>query len=184
MATDLSALVAKFTVKIEATCGTLVDLATRESVLRMAKALEFAFGSGAAQADQIFWDRRVIAASGNDPLDLAGTLLNPNGGTITFANVKGIAVYNRSDESISSLAGAHVATDADIVVLDTSSTFQGPCKTVAKGQEIQAGGIYIATNPLAAGWAVTAGSADIFQVDNQDGADEALYDIMLIGDAA
>ncbi len=75
------------------------------------------------------------------------------------------------------------AEGAGIVVLDTSSTFQGPCKTLAKGQVLEAGGIWVSWNPLAAGWDVTATTGDTFQVDNEDGADEACYDVLLIGES-
>lgn len=184
MATDLRALVATIKVEIEATPKKAgIDLGIPEAVLKMAKLLSLAFGSGADQADQIFWDRRVIAGGGNDPLDLVGTLTNPHGGTVNFANIKAIVIFNRSDESLSHSGGDHTATDAQIVVLDTSSTFQGPCKTVAKGQVIEPGGMLLMTNPLAAGWSVTADSGDTFQVDNEDGADEAMYDILFIGDS-
>jgi len=184
MATALSALIASFNVTIKATAGGIVDLATPQAVLSMMKAMETAFGTGLANCDEIFWDRRMIAASGNDPLDLAGTLVNPHQQVITFANVKAIGVFNRSDQALDYAGGTHAVTDAGIVILDTSSTFVGPCKTVAKGMVIEAGGMFLATRPLAAGWAVTAGSADILQVDNEDGADEALYDVVLIGEAA
>lgn len=184
MATDLSALVAEIKVEITATPKKAgIDLAVPEAVLKMAKLLSIAFGSGLGQADQIFWDRRVIAGGGNDPLDLVGTITNPHGGTVNFANIKAIVIFNRSDESLSHSGGDHTATDASIVVLDTSSTFQGPCKTLAKGQVIEAGGMYIITNPLAAGWSVTVDTGDTFQVDNEDGADEAMYDVFLLGDS-
>ncbi len=184
MATDLTALVAKFKLAITATVGTKIDLATREAVLSMVKSMELAFGTGLGACDQIFWDRRAIAGGGNDPLDLVGTLINPLGGTVNFANVKGLAVFNQSDKALTyDVSSSHIITDAGIVVLDTGSTFAGPCKTLAKGQVVEAGGMYMATRPIAAGWSVTATTGDTFQVDNEDGADEALYDIILIGES-
>lgn len=184
MATDLSALIASIKIEVDAKVKKAgVDLGIPEAVLQMAKLLSLAFGSGLGQADQIFWDRRVIAGAGNDPLDLVGTLTNPHSGTVNFANIKAIVIFNRSDETLAHSGGDHTATDAGIVVLDTSSTFQGPCKTLAKGHVIEAGGMYLITNPLAAGWAIVADTGDTFQVDNEDGSDEALYDILLIGDS-
>ena len=183
MATDLTALIAGFQISVEATAKKAVDLSVPEAVLGMAKSLAFAFGSGLGEADQIFWDRRAIAADGDDPLDLVGTLTNPYGALINFANIKAIAIFNRSDETLTHADGSHTATDASIVFLDTSSTFQGPCKTLAKGHVLEAGGMYMVTNPLAAGWTVTLDTGDTFEVDNEDAADEALYDIVLIGDS-
>ena len=181
MATDLAGLIASITVEVQADIKLAADLHVPVSALRMLKSLVFAFGATLGKCDQVFWDRRVIAASGNDPLDLVGTLKNPLQGTVNFDFLKGIAIYNRSDEALTHAGGSHVITDAAIVVLDTSSTFTGPCKTIAKGQVIDAGGLFLAATPIVTGWAVTADSGDTFQVDNEDGADEALYDIVLLG---
>ena len=186
MATDLTGLIATIKIEIEAIAKKAVDLGIPEAVLKMSNLLKTAFGSAIGEADQIFWDRRVITGAGNDPLILAEavpTLTNPFGAPINFANIKAIVIFNRSDETLSHADGDHTATDAGIVVLDTGSTFLGPCKTLAKGSIIEAGGMYLATNPLAAGWSVTADSGDTLQVDNEDGSDEAMFDVLLIGDS-
>lgn len=185
MATDLTGLKATIKVEIEAIAKKAVDLGIPEAVLKMSNLLSTAFGSAIGEADQIFWDRRAIAkVPAKDPLILAEatpTLTNPLSGAINFANIKAIVIFNRSDETLSHADGDHTATDAKIVVLDTGSTFQGPCQTEAKGQVIEPGGMFLATTPLAAGW--TVATDDIFQVDNQDADDEALYDILLLGDS-
>jgi len=185
MATDITALGAKLSILIELTAGKSRDLASPAAVLQMAKSLTLAFGTGIGKSDQIWWDRRVIAGGADDPLDLVGTLLSPvTGIAVNFDLLRAFAIFNRSDETLTHSAGSHTATDAGIVVLDTAATFTGPCKTKAKGQVLEAGGIWVAWNNLAAGWAITADSADIFQVDNEDGADEALYDVLFIGESA
>lgn len=184
MATDLTGLKATVKIDVDATAKKAVDLSVPEGILKMAKSLALTFGTGAAKANQIFWDRRAIAGAGNDPLDLAGVLTNPFGAVITFAKVRAIIIFNRSDESLSHAGGSHTATDAAIVVLDTGSTFTGPCKTLAKGMVVPAGGMIAVTTTLAAGWPVTVDTGDILQVDNEDGSDEALYDIAIIGEAA
>lgn len=189
MGTDLTDLMATIKVEIEATAKKAVDLGIPEAVLKISKLLSTAFGSAIGEADQIFWDRRAIAKSGTPPagddaLILAAAappLTNPLGGAINFANLKAIVIFNRSDETLSHVGGDHTATDAQIVVLDVGSTFLGPCKTLANGQVIEPGGMYIATTPLAAGW--TVATDDILQVDNEDADDEALFDILLIGDS-
>lgn len=185
MATDLTALGGRLSILIEMSVGKTRDLATPATVLSMAKDLALAFGTGVGKADQIWWDRRVIAGAGNDPLDLVGTLLSPlTGIAVNFALLRAFAIFNRSDETITHSGGSHTATDAHIVALDTSSTFVGPCKTLAKGQVIQAGGVWAAWNPLAAGWAIVADTGDTFQVDNEDAGDEACYDVVLIGESS
>lgn len=185
MATDITALKATMSILIEATAGKARDLAPASAVLAMGKNLALALGTGIGKADQIWWDRRVIAGGGNDPLDLVGTLISPvTGIAVNFNLLRAFAIFNRSDESLSHVDGDHTATDAGIVALDTGSTFQGPCKTLAKGSVLEAGGIWVAWNPLAAGWDVTADTGDTFQVDNEDGSDEALYDVVLIGESS
>ena len=184
MATDLTVLGGRLSILIEMTAGKTRDLGTPSAILSMAKDLALAFGTGVGKADQIWYDRRVIAGGADDPLNLVATLLSPiTGIAVNFDLVRAFAVFNRSDETLTHSGGSHTATDAGIVVLDTGSTFQGPCKTLAKGQVLEAGGVWAAWNPLAAGWNVADDANDIFQVDNEDGSDEACYDIVVIGES-
>ena len=49
-------------------------------------------GSGADLISQIFTDTRTIAPSSNDDLDLAGSLVNALGATVTFTKIIGLLV--------------------------------------------------------------------------------------------
>src|SRR5262245_22903335 len=70
-----------------------LDLSTPSSVLNFARQIVLGQGAGANQADMIWHDRRNIAASSTDSLDLAGVLTGPFGGTaLTFARIKMLIV--------------------------------------------------------------------------------------------
>lgn len=182
MATDLTDLRGKLEVSLEITAKKAIDLGIPEAALKIAKALALTFGTDANQANQIWWDRRTLAADAIDAIDLAGTLTNPLGGTAEFANVKALVIFNRSDESLD----AHTATDARLTMGQNgeANTWPGPMKTVADGIRIVAGGVLVCTNPRTDGWSVTDGAADMLEITNDDGSDEALYDIVVVGEAA
>jgi hypothetical protein len=184
MATDLTGLTLTAAVSLSGAIQKALDLTTPQDSISVSKALAFAFGSGAAKADQIFHDRRTLAAGASEELDLAGPLVNPLGGTITFEKVKVIIVFNRSDEAL----GAHTATDAEVAVGGAAADeFLGPFQAAGDAIGIPAGGFFAVGCKNADGWAVVVdytGNTDKLKVENLDGVDEALYDVILIGEAA
>ena len=181
MATDLTALVASVSIAVNATAKKSIDLSVPEAVLDAGKKVSLAFGSGVGQADQVWWDRRSLAGAASEEIDLAGSLTNAFGATVTFANIKAIVVFNRSDQSLS----GHTATDAEISVGGAAANeFQGPFKASGDAMKLPAGGAFVALDPAADGWTVTAGTGDKLKVLNEDGSDEALYDIIVIGESA
>jgi len=186
MATDLKSLVLTATAKLFGVATKEKELADSQCPINLTEALAFTFGSGALQADQIFFDRRVLAAGANETLDLSGVLENPLGGTISFANVKGIVIVNRSDET--STSPSHTITDAEIVVGGAAAnTFLGPFQDASDKLGIPAGGIVFVARPTAAGWDVVdeyAVVTDQLKIENADGSGEALYDIYIWGDSA
>jgi len=181
----LSGLTAEIRASIAATIEKeIAGVGTPKDVLNISKLLSLTFGNGAGKADQIYYDRNDIAASGSDDLDMAGVLTNIFGETISFDLVRAVMVLNRSDEAI--VHGTHtVATDAEISI-GGSGGFEwvGPFAAVGDKMEIPAGGLFIMTNPTAAGWVVGPGATDLLGIDNLDGADVALYDIVIIGEEA
>ncbi len=183
MATDLTGLVVRIGLNVSAALQKALDLNTMKGPVTFAKELALTFGTGALKADQVFADRRILAASGQEDLDLAGTLLNAVGGTVNFANIKAIVIINRSDETTTS--PEHTATDASIKVGGASATeFLGPFEAAGDQINIPAGGSFMITCPDDTGWVVTADTADLFAVENNDGVDEAMYDVILIGESA
>ena len=186
MATDLTGLIATLSIGLTAKAQKAVDLSTPQSELGMTKALATLFGTGLGKSNQIAFDRRVLAGAASESLDFAaGTFVNPFGATVTFANVKAIVIFNRSDETLTHADGSHTATDADMSIGNTAANeFVGPFHTAADGVKLEAGGMFVITNPLAAGWTVTADSGDLIDIKNEDATDELCYDIAVIGEAA
>jgi len=139
------------------------------------------FGSDAEEADLVWHDLRTIAASADDDIDL-GALTDRFGQTLVFANVKAILIWNRTDEATT--APAHTATTADVQVGGAAANaFEA---WVAAAGDIVGpfpeGGGCLLINPE--GWTVTADTGDILRVTNNDGANEALIEIVIIGDSA
>jgi len=183
MAATLTNLVAALQVTLDATATKTTDLTVPVDVLANPKLLSTTFGTGANKADEIWHDRRVLALSTAEELDLAGSLTNAFGDTINLATVKAILIYNRTDETTTS--PAHTATTAIIAIGGAAAnTWDGPFSDSSDIVNLATGGIFIVTRPDATGMAVTAGTGDKLKIDNLDGANEALYDIVLIGESS
>jgi len=181
MATHLTNLSARVTIALSATAQKAIDLATPEAQMSAKRVLDLAFGAGAGQADLVWWDRRTVAKDTTDDLDLAGALVDAFGETLTFANVKAIVLINRSDEAI----GDHEATDAEVQVGGAASAeFQGPFAAADDAIRVPAGGAFAIISADADGWAVTATTHDILGITNLDADDEAVYDVVIVGESA
>ncbi len=131
-----------------------------------------ASGTSAGQADLFFDDQRTLAASGTENIDLAASLADPAGDTLTFVKLKGIWIYAAS------------ANGGNIRVGGAGSNeFQGPFAASGDKITVAPGGIFQVIAP-AAGWTVTAGTGDILLIENLDGAAAVTYDIALFGTSA
>lgn len=130
-------------------------------------------GVGAGQADRVFSDRRTIAPSGTDDLDLAGALVDIFGATITFARIKVIAV-------------AALAANANNVVIGAAAAAQffGPYGANTHTENVRPGGLSLKVAPDATAWVVTATTADLLRIANSAGGTSVTYDIVLIGASA
>lgn len=183
MATDLTALDLAIALSIAGSTQKGLDLSTPQDAINLSKSIAFAFGTGAGKGDQVFHDRRILAGGASEDLDLAGVLTNAYGATVTFAKVKAILIFNRSDETLTSPV-AHTATDAEIAVGGAAANeFQGPFQAAGDAIGIPAGGAFLIAGNWATGWAVTAGTGDLLKIENLDGSDEACYDIVIIGES-
>ena len=181
MATDLSDLTATWKLIVEATAKKATDLTVPSETLNLTKTLKFIFGTGAGQVDQVFHDRRTLAGGASEELDLAGALTNAFGATVTFAKIKGIAIINRSNETLD----GHSPTDADLDIGGAAANaFQGPFVDSSDKLNLAAGAPLLIAKPDADGWTVTAGTGDLLKIENKDGSEEAVYDIVLVGEAA
>jgi len=135
-------------------------------------ALALASGTGLNQADVIFHDRRTLAGSGNDDLDLRGALTNSIGGAAVFAKVKVILVVNRN-----------VVAGDNLRIGLGSNPVASPWVASGDGAVIGPGGIFLTANPSLAGFATTADTADILRIANP-GNNSIDFDLLLLGTSA
>lgn len=164
-------LSATITVDFQAALTRALDLVTGASPLAYRKSLPFTNGAGANQAQYLFHDRRTLTASGSEDLDMAGSLVDIYGNTLTFATIKAMLFY------IPSTAGGDLTVTAKAT--NGFATWVGAAGDAVK---IKPGGLLLLLAPGADGYAVTAGTGDLITVTNGDGAASVDYDVILMGD--
>lgn len=127
-------------------------------------------GTGAGQCNKWYRSYRTLAAGAADNLDLAGSLTDPFGNTLTFTGVKYIAIAMISD----SVNGTNKLT-----VGNGTNPFVGPWSAAGTTDIYDAQEWY---HPGASGWAVTAGTGDVLKINNP-GASSITYCILIAGNA-
>jgi hypothetical protein len=168
-------LTSQINVAVLAELSSLLDLATAQVPLNFTRAVGLANGTAAGQADRIFHDRRTLAASATEDLDLAGSLVDPFGATITFARIKALLV-----------AAAAGNTNNVIVGGAASNQFLTWVGAGTHTVTVRPGGLLalLAGGADATGYAVTAGTGDLLRIANSAGGTSVDYDIVLIGASA
>jgi hypothetical protein len=148
------------------------DLQPRSAPLNYQVSKALTNGTGANQANAMFSDQREIAASGNDDLDLAGTLTDAFGATVTFARVK-LLLIKAADTNQNNL-----------VVGGASSTFTSWVTGTNAAVVVRPGGLLVLSAADATAYAVTATSADVLRLSNSGAGSSISYDIVVIGTSA
>jgi hypothetical protein len=156
------------------TQSSALDLGTASLPVSVRAAVQLVSGTGAGQADLVFSDRRSIAASGTEGLDLAGTLTDAFGATLTFVKIKGL--YVRAD-----------AANTNNVVVGADGT--SPWTTLLNSTgtvTLRPGAFFLAAagSADATGYGVTASTGDILKVANSSSGTAVSYDIVVIGTSA
>jgi hypothetical protein len=164
-------LSAKIAVMISAALSGAADIgAVVQEINNYGPSVTFADGSGANQANKLFTDQRVIAASGNEALDLAGVLTDALGQATSFTKVRAILVK------------ASAANVNDVLVGGAASngfaTMFGDATDVLK---VKPGGFVLLVAPDANGYAVTAATGDQLKVANSGAGTGVTYDILILG---
>lgn len=118
------------------------------------------------EADLLWYDRRTLAAT-SEGIDLAGSLLDVFGQTLTFGEIKGIYIYNRS-----------TTTGQNLTVGGGSNPFITWLGTSGDEVVIGPSGALLLWNPKD-GYEVTAATGDILTIDS--GAASITYDIIIVG---
>jgi hypothetical protein len=156
-------------VSIKALETAALDLSSPQNAIDFSVVTSLGNGSGSGQAAKVFSDKRTLAASANEDLDLAGSLMSAFGAAITFASIKAILVRAK-------------ATNNNNVVIGpaASNGFLGPFADASDRISVRPGGVAIITAP-ATGWPVTPGTGDLLNIANSAAGSAIDYDIILIG---
>ena len=148
------------------------DLSTPTDEWERTVQYDWTDGVAVDQANRIFHDERTITASSNEDLDLAGSLTDKFGATITFARIKALIIEaddaNANNVHVGGAASNPfinwVANSSDIVV-------------------VRPGGLFALIAPDATAYAVTAGSGDLLRIANSGAGTSVVYRIWIIGAA-
>ncbi|WP_282698209.1 hypothetical protein [Streptomyces sp. CC208A] len=167
-------LTSSLSVAANATLTSALDLATASAPVTVRAATTWQSGIGAGQADRVFSDRRTLAASATEDLDLAGVLLDAFGAAITFARVKGL--YVRADAAnVNNVVLGNATSNAWAALLGATGTL-----TLRPGAAV---GLTTGAADATA-YAVTAGTGDLLKVANSGAGTAVSYDIVIIGSSA
>ncbi|MER7047733.1 hypothetical protein [Streptomyces jumonjinensis] len=150
------------------------DLTVSEDRLAFRRAVHLADGVTAGRADEVFHDRRSIAASGSEDLDLVGVLTDAFGGTVALARVKGIFISAAATNTNNVVIGASAT--------NTWSTLLGATGTITLRPGATLG--VMAGDADAVGYAVTPTTGDLLKVANSGAGSAVSYDIVIIGASA
>ncbi|MFD3835312.1 hypothetical protein ACFWWC_03520 [Streptomyces sp. NPDC058642] len=151
-----------------------LDLGTGRAQQILARKMVLGSGTGAGKADRIWSDRRTLAASATEDLDLAGVLLDAYGSAVTFARIKGLVIAAAAGNTNNVLVGAASGSPWATLLNSTGVLTLRPGAFVAVGT-----GLLDAT-----AYAVTATSADLLKIANSAGSTSVTYDIEIIGASA
>ena len=147
------------------------DIGTATHVINKTYRTAFTNGTGANQGNMAWQDSGSISASSSTDFDLAGSLTDAFGTTITFTSVKGILIYSDSANGDNLSVGGDGAAPFSTIFADGSDELL-----------IHPGGKVYLEAPGANGYVVTATTADILEITNLDSGGAATYEIILIGE--
>lgn len=131
--------------------------------------ITLANGTGNNQANALFTDTRVLAASATEQLDLYGSLTDPLGGTLNFATIKVIKVCAAAGNTNNVNVGGAA-----------SNTFTGPFSASSAKVGVRPGGCSVFVAPQT-GWTVTNSTGDLLELGNSSSGSSVQYDIVILG---
>lgn len=164
MALDIS-----LTASLVGTHTNPLDLVEGKAAVSISHTVQLTNGTGAGQANQIFTDQRTLAASGTESLDLAGSLTNAFGATLTFTKIK--AVY------IKAAAG----NTNNVRVTRPASNGLPLFLGASDGLDVLPGGVFFWACSDDTAVAVTGGSGDLLTLTNSSSGSSVTYDIAIVG---
>lgn len=168
------ALQTNIAVAINALLTGVLDIGTVQHELKnVGPSLNLTTGTGANQADRLFTDTRTLAASANESLDLAGSLVDALGVTLTMARVK-LLVIKAAASNVNNVIVGGVGANGWITGFGDATD-----KLV-----VRPGGFIILAAPDAVAYAVTAATADLLLIANSGAGTPVTYDIIVVGSSA
>lgn len=162
-------LTTKLLLDLDADYTSPLDLSTTINSLGFTRQINLASGTGAGQADKIWHDERTLTASSSEDLDLAGSLVDAFGVTLTFARIKGVVVY------------ASPANTNNVVIGNVTNGIIGWFGAATHTISVRPGGLFTIFATDATAYAVTASTADLLHVANSGAGTGVTYDVAVIG---
>lgn len=166
------ALTSRVAVELAARLTGTADFGAPVSEPRFSQQVSLASGTGAGQADRVWADRRTLAASASEDLDLTGTLVDALGATLTLARVKALYV------------AASASNTNDVVLGGAASSAWSALLGATGTVTVKPGGVLLVVAPGATAYPVTAGTGDLLKVANSGAGSSVTYDICIVGSSA
>ncbi len=157
---------------IKATQTKPVDVGTPAFPLSEVVELALASGTGANSADLLFTDTRTLSASGTENLDLAGSLVDAFGTTLTFVELRAIVIH------------AAAGNTNDVQLTRPSSNGVPLFLAASDGIPIPPGGFFAWGCPADGKITITPSTGDLLTVTNSSSGTGVTYDVFLFGTSA
>lgn len=139
--------------------------------------IAFTSGTGVNQVNKIYQNSDTLAGSGATTYDLdAGTMLDPQNGTLTFSRIAVIAM-RRTDTPAASTQDENLTIGGDFILTKLLAGWTDDALTIP----VRPGGIFLYIAPDATGVAVTASTGDAITITNASSADSCTYQIIIAG---
>jgi len=164
-------LITRISLQIDATNTQVLDLSVPVDDLVYSKRIDLSSGTGAGQADMLWHDRRTIAASDTEDLDLASALTSSFGATLVFATIKELLIV------------AAAANTNDVQVTRPAANGVPVFLAAGDGLPVAPGGMFHWIAP-GSGADVTAGTGDLLTITNSGAGTTVTYDVVIIGTSA
>jgi hypothetical protein len=163
------ALDAQFLFRLTANLTSALDLTTVSAPINLSQATNFTNGAGANQVDRVWSDNVTVTASSTQAIDLAGSLTDPFGASLTFVRIKAVFVRAAAGNT-NNVNVVRDATNGVALFLATGD-----------GIPVKPGGMFAWIDPTAGGVAVTAGTGDLLNIVNSGAGTSVSCDVVILG---
>ncbi len=160
------------TASVVASLSNALDLVEAAAPLDYKSKMTWTSGTTADRADLVWSDRRTIAASSNEDLDLAGVLTGALGTTLTFVELRAV------------LISASTGNTNNVRLIRPASNGVPLFLAASDGIDIPPGGFFFWACPADGKVTVTASTGDLLNVANSSSGSSVTYDVIIIGTSA